>query len=432
MDFPNYMKMPPGFERSSEAGTQLVCKLLKSLYGTKQAGRMWFINLVKYLESLGFKRIESDRCVMVLSAKDSPNGIPAMITIYVDDCMVMSSSLELIEDLKAKFHQHYSIKDLGEAKWLLKIQIERMREGQTEVLWLGQPQYVEKLLITFQSWMPISERQITTPMVVGWKHDVESAELVGQEKSIYRSVVASMSYLAQQTRLDIVFAVNHLAQFSHCPRECDKLAVSRILGYLKAVPDLGPTYFRSASMQGAMKTFLTDEDTVLNAENAPQGSADARWGTEQNFKSRSGILFCFAKGPVTWYSGKQLPTATSATEAELYSLADAVKEAMFIRNVFKELGVEHERGTIMLEDNTAAIEIAGDPKHHARVKHLGIRLSFLRDAIEQKMVNVKWCPTADMLADVLTKALPHAQFWSMMDRIGMRQLSKLSKTDVTP
>jgi hypothetical protein len=241
-----------------------------------------------------------------------------------------------------------------------------------------------------------------------------------------------MSYLSQQTRLDITFPVNHLAQFSHNPRECDKQAVSRLLGYLKAIPDLGPTYFRSPDLQRAMKTFLTDNDTVLNAETAPQGYADASWGTEQNYKSRSGILFCFAGGPVTWYSGKQIPTATSATEAELYSLSDAIKEAIFIRNVLKELGVEHECGTIMLEDNTAAIEIAGDPKHHAQVKHLGIRLGFLREVIKQKEANLKWCPTADMLADVLTKALPHAQFWSMMDRIGMRRLSQLSKTDVKP
>jgi hypothetical protein len=83
---------------------------------------------------------------MVLSAEDSPNGILVMIPIYVDDCMLMSSSLEVIELLKAKFHKHYLFKDLGEGKWLLKIQIERMREGAMEVLWLGQLQYIEKLL----------------------------------------------------------------------------------------------------------------------------------------------------------------------------------------------------------------------------------------------------------------------------------------------
>lgn len=229
-----------------------------------------------------------------------------------------------------------------------------------------------------------------------------------------------------------MFPVNHLAQFNESPLECDKAAVSRILGYIKEYPDLGPTYFRTKDLQRAMQTFLSDGYTTLTQDIAPQGAADASWGTEQNYKSRSGILFCFAGGPVTWYSGKQIPTATSATEAELYALSDAVKEAMFIRNVLEELGVKHDRGTLLMEDNTAAIDIAGDPKHHARVKHMGIRLSFVREVLEKKIVDLKWCPTQDMLADILTKALPPTQHWDMLQRIGMRQLSKLSKTDVMP
>jgi hypothetical protein len=219
-----------------------------------------------------------------------------------------------------------------------------------------------------------------------------------------------------------------LAQFSQDPRECDKQAVSRILGYIKEYPDLGPTYFRTEGMKDAMKTFLSDDGTVLSQAMAPSGWADASWGTEQNYKSRSGILFCFAGGPVTWYSGKQVPTATSATEAELYALADAVKEAMFIRNVLEELGVKHDKGTLVLEDNTAAIEIAGDPKHHARVKHMGIRLSFLREVVDKGIVDLKWCPTERMLADLLTKAQPPALFWEMLKAMGMRQLANLSPT----
>jgi hypothetical protein len=175
-----------------------------------------------------------------------------------------------------------------------------------------------------------------------------------------------------------------------------------------------------------MQTFLSDDGPVLNQEAAPQGFTDASWGTEQNYKSRSGILFRFAGGPVTWYSGKQVPTATSATEAELYALADGVKESMFIRNVFEELGVKHEKGTVMLEDNSAAIDIAGDPKHHARVKHMGIRLSFLREAVEKKVIDLKWCPTEEMLADILTKPLPPGKHWEMLRKIGMRKLSDLS------
>ena len=431
MDYQVFMMMPPGFEKQGPNGEKIICKLVKGLYGTKQAGRMWYQNLIQYLKELGFKMIESDKCVMVLKGPESSNGSPAMIAIYVDDCIVMSPSMELIDDLKSKFHKKYSIKDLGEAKWMLKIQIERMRDEQLEVLWMGQPLYVAKLLDQFKAWIPFGNRKITTPMMVSWKHDDQSPLLVGHEKSIYRSLIASMSYLAQQTRLDIVCAVNHLAQFSQLPRQCDKAATSRILGYLAQYPDLGPTYFRTPKLHATMKTFLSEDTTELGPD-ALIGASDASWGSEQNYKSRTGILFRFAGGPVTWYSGKQVPTAASATEAELYALGDAIKEAMFLRNVLSELGIKHQAGTIVLEDNTAAIDIAGDPKHHARVKHMGIRLSLIRDTVELGIVKLEWCPTDLMLADLLTKALPQDTFWRMLDSIGMRRLSDLAETDVSP
>ena len=432
MDFVNYMAMPPGFEKLGPNGEQVVCKLVKGLYGTRQAGRMWYQNLIQYLKEIGFSMIESDKCVMVLKGAVSSNGAPALIAIYVDDCIVMSPSMELITELKSRFHQKYSIKDLGDAKWMLKIQIERMRENGIEVLWMGQPQYVAKLKDQFNAWLPVSSRKITTPMMVSWKHDEASPVLIGQDKAIYRSIIASMSYLAQQTRLDIVCPVNHLAQFLQLPRQCHKAAVSRILGYLIEYPDLGPTYFRTKELGSVMKTFLSEGVTELSPSIAPVGASDASWGTEQNYKSRTGIIFRFAGGPVTWYSGKQVPTAASATESELYALGDAIKEAMFLRNVLTELGIKHQTGTLVLEDNTAAIDIAGDPKHHARVKHMGIRLSLIREAVTEGIVKLEWCPTAHMLADLLTKALPQETFWRMLTSIGMRRLSHLSSTEVYP
>jgi Reverse transcriptase (RNA-dependent DNA polymerase) len=118
---------------------------------------MWYQNLIQYLKELGFTMIESDKCVMVLHGPLSSNGSLAMIAIYVHDCIVMSPSMELINELKSKFHNKYSIKDLGEAKWMLKIQIERMRERDLEVLWMGQPLYVTKFLDPFWAWIPSTE-----------------------------------------------------------------------------------------------------------------------------------------------------------------------------------------------------------------------------------------------------------------------------------
>jgi hypothetical protein len=210
------------------------------------------------------------------------------------------------------------------------------------------------------------------------------------------------------------------------------MAVSRILGYLKNFPDLGPTYFRTENMQEAMQSFMKDEGNTLSDQQAPHGYADASWGTEQDYRSRTGIVFRFAGGPITWYSGKQIPVAVSSAEAELYALSDGVKDGIFQRNLLNELGINLPQPTLMMEDNEAAKQIAEDPKFHARVKHIGIRLGFIRDMIKEKLIAVKWCPTDKMLADILTKALPEEQHWLLLFLIGMRCLSNLDETDVTP
>ncbi|MFM2290751.1 MAG: hypothetical protein RIS29_564, partial [Bacteroidota bacterium] len=433
MDIVNYMKMPQGFEQYNEKGEPMVCNLKKGLYGTKQAGRMWNIVLVRYLtEELQFIVTRSDPCVMILKGKLSPNGESMILTIYVDDSMIASRSIELIDIIKKKFKEKFGIRDMGPIKWLLKIQIERRKEKGVEVLWLGQPQYIEHVLDSFADWVPIGGRKIMTPMIVGWKHDDVSPLLIGEDLEWYRSVIACLSYLALQSRLDIMFATNHLAQFSRAPRVCDKMAVSRILGYLKNFPDLGPTYFRTENMQEAMQSFMKDEGNTLSDQQAPHGYADASWGTEQDYRSRTGIVFRFAGGPITWYSGKQIPVAVSSAEAELYALSDGVKDGIFQRNLLNELGINLPQPTLMMEDNEAAKQIAEDPKFHARVKHIGIRLGFIRDMIKEKLIAVKWCPTDKMLADILTKALPEEQHWLLLFLIGMRCLSNLDETDVTP
>jgi hypothetical protein len=315
---------------------------------------------------------------------------------------------------------------------LLKIQIERRREKGVEVLWLGQPNYVEHILNEYKHWLPTDGRVVKTPMIVGWKHDEDSPRLNKTEETEYRAIIACCVYLSGQTRLDISFTTNHLAQFTREPRECDRIAVQRLLKYLSIYNDLGPTYFRSADLQESMKSFMTEEGNTLTQEQAPQGYADASWGTEQGYKSRTGIIFRFAGGPITWYSGKQAPVAMSSAEAELYALSDSFKDVAFGRDLFNELNIKLPDPTLMMEDNNAAIQISEDPKFHSRVKHLGIRLGFIRQMVQNKLVQVKWISTERMLADIMTKALNAEMHWLLLYLIGMRRLCELEATDVDP
>ena len=139
----------------------------------------------------------------------------------VDDCIVISHSTEFISELMFRFHEKDPVKDLGDAKWMLNIQIESMWEKDMEVLWIGQD--VAKLQTQFEAWLSENSRETTTPVIVSWKHEDGSSVWIVVDKAIYRLTISSMSHLAQQSRLDIVYAVNHLAQVLHLRRQSHML-----------------------------------------------------------------------------------------------------------------------------------------------------------------------------------------------------------------
>jgi hypothetical protein len=73
-------------------------------------------------------------------------------------------------------------------------------------------------------------------------------------------------------------------------------------------------------------------------------------------------------------------------------------------------------------DNQVAISLANNPLHHAKTKHVDIQLHFIRDHVEKGTVNVEYCPTDDMLADVLTKCLARERHECLLGLMGMRDV----------
>jgi len=81
-------------------------------------------------------------------------------------------------------------------------------------------------------------------------------------------------------------------------------------------------------------------------------------------------------------------------------------------------------------DNQGAIAVAENPIHHARTKHLDIQLQkFVRDHIERNTIELQYCPTNDMLADIMTKALARDRHAKLCELIGIiRHLHRESKS----
>ncbi len=202
-------------------------------------------------------------------------------------------------------------------------------------------------------------------------------------------------------RPDIAQAVSAVAKYTAAPSEAHMTAAMRILRHLKGSADLGLMYHRD----GQQLTAYCDADWA--------GDRDDR-------KSTSGNLLLLADGAVSWLSKKQASVALSTTEAEYNALSQCTQEIIWLRCLLLEIGDELPTPTVVQEDNQGTINLAKNPGSSRRTKHdVDIRFHFTREAMEDGAISLQYCPTKDMIADLLMKPIPWKQFERLRTGLGM-------------
>lgn len=109
---------------------------------------------------------------------------------------------------------------------------------------------------------------------------------------------------------------------------------------------------------------------------------------------------------LSWQSRKQSIVALSSTEAEYIAAAIAAKELIWLQTIISELGYSLSQPSIIYTDNQSSLHLSENPKFHDRSKHIDLRYHFLREKVNNKILQLKYTPTQYMWADILTKSLP--------------------------
>ena len=228
----------------------------------------------------------------------------------------------------------------------------------------------------------------------------------------YQSAVGSLLYLSVATRPDITYAVSNVSKFSANPTTRHWMAVKRIMRYLRSTTNLG-LLFTSQTMGECV------------------GYSDADWGGDlDDRKSTFGYVFLISGGAVSWRSKKQTCVALSTAEAEYIALASATQEALWMRRLSAELiGRPPAGATTIFEDNQSAISMTKNPQFHGRSKHISIKYHFVRDQVTDGTIKVEYCPTTEMIADMLTKGLSKEQFTKLRRMVGLTFLDQFSGSE---
>jgi hypothetical protein len=202
------------------------------------------------------------------------------------------------------------------------------------------------------------------------------------------------------TRPDLAFAIGQVSQFNNSPNETHLSVSKRILRYLKGTIDMGITF----SGRKGLKLELY---------------CDADWAEGEDRKSIGAYIATLAGGGVAWKAKKQSTVAASSTEAEYMAILEATKESIWIQRLLSELGRTAINAKTIYDDSQGAIALAYNPEHHARTKHVDVRYHFVRDHVENERIKLEYCPTKEMVADALTKALPKGRHEELVKRMGL-------------
>ena len=287
------------------------------------------------------------------------------------------------------------MKDLGELHHCLGVCVEWDREQNS--LWLHQKHYILNLI---QKYGLQNANTVATPADISVKLTKEDGISKAVDPTAYQSIVGSLMYAATATRPDISFAVGVLSKFCSKPTASHFTAAKRVR-YLKGTPDL------------ALK-FVKSVDGTLT------GYSDADWaGDLDDRHSTSGNLFIMAGGTISWTSKKQPTVSLSTAEAEYMALSTATQEAIWLRRLLADLNMEQSQPTVIMGDNQGSIAIARNPVFHVRTKHIDIRHHFIREVLQDGVIDLCYCPTSEMIADLLTKPLSRNRFEHLRCSMGM-------------
>ncbi|GJS07648.1 retrovirus-related pol polyprotein from transposon TNT 1-94 [Tanacetum coccineum] len=384
-----YVSQPDGFVDPNKPN--YVYKLKKALYGLKQAPRAWYDMLSSFLISNDFSKGSVDPTMFI--RREGKELL--LVQIYVDDIIFAASTPELC-DLFAKIMcSKFKMSMMGKISFFLGLQISQSPRG----IFINQSKYALESLkkYGFESCDPVD-----TPMVEKSKLD-EDKEGNVVDPSHYRGMIGTLLYLTA-SRPDLQFAICMCARYQARPTEKHLNAVKRIFRYLKGTVHRGLWYPKDSSF--ALTAFA-------DADHA--GCQDTR-------RSTSGSIQLLGDRLVSWSSKRQKSVAISSTEAEYIALSGCCAQVLWMRSQLTDYGFGFNK-IPMYCDNKSAIALCCNNVQHSRSKHIDIRFHFIKEHVENGVIELYFVNTEYQLADIFTKTLGRERIKFLINTLGMRSFT---------
>nr|GEY97622.1 hypothetical protein [Tanacetum cinerariifolium] len=368
-----------------------VYKLKKALYGLKQAPRAWYDMLSSFLLSQDFSKGLVDPTLFI---RRNGNDL-LLVQIYINDIIFAASTLELYDLFASLMCLKFKMSMMGRISFFLGLQISQNPRG----IFINQSKYALESLkkYGFESCDPVD-----TPIVEKSKPD-EDREGKAVDPSHYRGMISTLLYLIA-SRPDLQFTICMYARYQARPIKKHVHAVKRIFRYLRGTVNRGLWYLKDSSV--ALIAFV-------DADHA--GCQDTRQSTSRSVQFLGERL-------ISWLSKRQKSAAISSTEAEYIALSGCCAQILWMRSQLSDYGLGFNK-IPMYCDNKSAIALCCNNVQHSRSKHINIRYHFIKEQVENGVIEIYFVNIEYQLADLFTKALGRDRIEFLNTKLGMRSFT---------
>lgn len=329
------------------------------------------------------------------------------LAVWVYDLMIFSSNATMSTKLKNDLHLNFKMKDLGEAKSLLGMNITRHANGSLSI---DQKHYLLSVLKRFNM---ENCKSVNTPMDVNQRLSEEMCPKSADEQREmagipYQEAIGCIMYAAQISRPDVCFAVSALSRYNTNYGRAHWDAVKRVFRYLHGTIDLKLTLYPDGN------------DEMV-------GHCDADWAMDLDQRcSTTGYVFQIQGGAISWATRRQPTIALSSTEAEFMSMVAAIQESLWLKRLECELFLFAPKVIVLYCDNQGTLHLAKNKGYHARTKHIDVKKYFIQHHLhcegtvdEDIKIQMKYKPTNEMIADIMTKAVNHTKISKFSPHFGL-------------
>jgi hypothetical protein len=315
-----------------------------------------------------------------------------IVAVHVDDFLSADNSDALLEELLAIMRSRYELTVSDNVEDYIGIHIAHLPDGS---ILLTQPHKIIQLATDLDL---LSVTPPTIPMASNFNDEFQNAD-VKQDFTEYMRVLGRLMYVTK-TRPEISYSISRLSSRSHCCTKRDYKALLRVASYLYGTVEKGLMF---------KKTSIKDRVAASKL----CCFVDASYNTYQDSKSQSG--YCFSLGGIGAMffcrSCKQSNVTLSSTEAENAAAVEATKDILWFRLLLSEIGFPQTTPTVMYADNASMIILANDfSGSFKRVKHYAVRINFMIEQVQLKIVDLQHIDGDLNTSDILTKPLGPALF----------------------